>query len=444
MKNEFRFLDFTPNPQQKVALENITSFIKSNKDVFILKGSAGTGKTTIVKAITSYLSEQNIHQRFAAPTARAASVMSDKTDQQAKTMHSQIYTPEQIENGEGIRLNRKNNTERCFTVFFVDEASMISNILSKSGNFFVLKPLLDDYINYVKQGNSKNKIIFIGDAFQLPPIGQDFSPSLNSNYLKKHFGLNSVEYELTQVMRQEEGSNILEMATHVRDAMKRGLINSQISIDREASPFYAMKRYLNEFDFNNHEKVIAICASNHDVSYWNLFIRNKLGLSSSPLKSKDFVVTQSTWLNNNKDWVYKGEYGKIIEVDNSIEKFANLEFINAKIAFPSSAGSKKIITTKVLLDSLKTKYGILKKEQEKHLYAEVMKRNPKFRATLNNADDKYLGAIRLKHSYATTCHKAQGGEWDNVLIHPWKIGIDLPWTYTALTRAKKDVYSYAA
>lgn len=444
MKNEFRFLDFTPNPQQKVALEKITSFIKSNKDVFILKGSAGTGKTSIVNAITSNLDEQNINLRLAAPTARAASVISEKTGQKAKTMHSQIYTPEQIENGEGIRLNRKNNKEKCFTVFFVDEASMISDILSMSGSFFVSKPLLEDYISYVKQGNSNNKIIFIGDVFQLPPIGQDFSPSLNSNYLKKHFGLNSEEYELTQVMRQEEGSNILDTATHIRDMIKRGEINSQISIDREASPFYAMKRYLNEFDFNNHKKVIAICASNNDVNYWNMYIRQKLGLSSSPLKCKDFVVTQNTWLNNSNDWIYKGEYGKIIEIDNSIENFADLGFVNAKIEFPDSSGGNKVITTKVLLDSLKTRYGILKKEQEKHLYAEVMKRNPKFRATLNNADDKYLGAIRLKHAYATTCHKAQGGEWDNVLIHPWKIGKDLPWTYTALTRAKKDVYSYAA
>ena len=168
MKNEFRFLDFTPNPQQKVALEKITSFIKSNKDVFILKGSAGTGKTSIVNAITSNLDEQNINLRLVAPTARAASVISDKTGQKAKTMHSQIYTPEQIENGEGIRLNRKNNKEKCFTVFFVDEASMISDILSMSGSFFVSKPLLEDYISYVKQGNSNNKIIFIGDVFQLP------------------------------------------------------------------------------------------------------------------------------------------------------------------------------------------------------------------------------------------------------------------------------------
>ena len=117
---------------------------------------------------------------------------------------------------------------------------------------------------------------------------------------------------------------------------------------------------------------------------------------------------------------------------------------NAKIEYATSNGGSKIISTKVLLDSLNTRYGILDEEKEKQLFAEVMKHNPQFRTSQNNADDKYLGAIRLKHGYATTCHKAQGGEWDNVLIHPWTIGKDLKWTYTAITRAKREVYSYAA
>lgn len=444
MNNVFSFLDFEPNAQQKVALQQITDFIKSDNDVFILKGSAGTGKTSIVKAITTHLTNSDINQRIAAPTGRAAMIIGSKTGQSSKTMHSQIYTPEKIKNGGGVRLIRKTNQEKAMTIFLVDEASMVSNILTKSENFFVSKPLLEDYIDYVKQGNKDNKIIFIGDKFQLPPVNETFSPALSPKFLSKHFELKSVEYELTQVMRQDEGSGILRTATFIRDLLERGISNSPISIDREKYPSNALNRYLTEFDVNDINKVIAICHSNRDVNYWNNWIRQQLGLSSSILANDDIIVTQNTWLNNSGDWVYKGEYGKIIELETTIEKYANLNFADAKIEYATSNGESKIISTKVLLDSLNTRYGILDEEKEKQLFAEVMKHNPQFRTSQNNADDKYLGAIRLKHGYATTCHKAQGGEWDNVLIHPWTIGKDLKWTYTAITRAKKEVYSYAA
>jgi len=444
MNNVFSFLDFEPNVQQKIAVQQITDFVNSDKDIFILKGSAGTGKTSIVKAITTYLTNSNINQKIAAPTGRAAMIIGNKTGQSSKTMHSQIYTPEKVKNGGGVRLVRKTNKEKAITIFLVDEASMVSNVLTKSENFFVSKPLLEDYIDYVKQGNSANKIIFIGDKFQLPPVNESFSPALSPEYLKKYFGLISLEYELTQVMRQDEGSGILTTATFIRDLLEKGISNSPISIDRENYASNALNRYLSTFDTNDISKVTAICHSNRDVNYWNNWIRRELGISSSILTNDDIIVTQNTWLNNSGDWVYKGEYGKIIEIDNSIERYANLNFANAKIEYATSNGKSKVISTKVLLDSLNTRYGILDEEKEKQLFAEVMKHNPEFRSSQNNADDKYLGAIRLKHGYATTCHKAQGGEWDNVLIHPWTIGKDLKWTYTAITRAKKEVYSYAA
>lgn len=444
MTDIFTFLDFQPNVQQKTALERISSFVKSDNDVFILKGSAGTGKTSIVKAITSYLHKEGVTLRVAAPTGRAAMIIGNKTGQHSKTMHSQIYTPEKIKNGGGVRLIRKMNKEKVFTVFIVDESSMVSNILSKSENFFVSKPLLEDYIDYVKQGNEQNKIIFIGDKFQLPPVKEMFSPALNLDFLNKQFGLRGEEYGLKLVMRQNENSEILEIATGIRDLLEKGISNSHIPLDRERYPSYALNRYLTEFDSNNINKVTAICYSNRDVNYWNNMIRKKLGLSSRILTNNDIVVTQNTWLNNSGDWVYKGEYGKVVELDTSIEKYANLSFANAKIEYATSGNELKVISTKVLLDSLDTRYGILNEEKEKHLFAEVMKHNSKFRTSQNNADDKYLGAIRLKHGYATTCHKAQGGEWDNVLIHPWSIGRDLKWTYTAVTRARKEVYSYVA
>ena len=191
------------------------------------------------------------------------------------------------------------------------------------------------------------------------------------------------------------------------------------------------------------DKISIICDSNRNVDYWNNSVRNALGLSGNTLSIGDLVVVQTTWMGKQGEQLFKGEYGRIIEIDSSIEKFAELSFVDAKIEFQNSSDTKKTITTKVLLDSLNTTYGVLENEKEKHLYAQVMKHNSRYRETENTSDDKYLSALRLKHGFATTCHKAQGGEWDYVLIHPWRIGKDLPWTYTAVTRARKEAFSYA-
>ncbi|WMX16526.1 AAA family ATPase [Aureispira sp. CCB-E] len=436
-------LGFTPNTNQENALNRIVSFINSENDVFILKGSAGTGKTSIVKAITSYLTEKDINFQIGAPTGRAAMIIGEKTQQVSKTLHSQIYIPEKVENG-GVRFDRKENKEKDLTIFLVDEASMVSDQISKSNNFFVTKPLLEEYIDFVKQGNPSNKIIFIGDRYQLPPVKQDFSPALKAKYLYDKYSLSCVEYELTKVMRQGAGSSILKTATSLRDLMSKGIMRGNVSIQREKYPSKALKKYLSVFDNNSIDKVIAICSSNKDVDYWNRWIRRELGIADRKLSVGDFVATQTSWLNKEGQFVCKGEYGRILNVDPSSEKYALLDFVNADIEFIGSSGSRKIVSTKILLDSLDTKYGILEEQQEKYLYAEAMKHNADFRTSQNPSDDKYIGALRLKHAYATTCHKAQGGEWENVLIHPWRLESNLQWAYTAITRAKENVYSYCA
>lgn len=444
MTNFSSLLGFTPNTDQITALKSLTDFVNSKNDVFILKGSAGTGKTSITKAITAHLALQNINFKIGAPTGRATMIIGAKTGQQARTMHSHIYTPERLKHGGGIRLNRKQNQEQAFTVFIVDEASMVSNVLTNNENFFVKKPLLEDYIDFVKQGNQSNKIIFIGDRFQLPPVKSDFSPALNASYLEKRFNLKSDEFELTKVMRQSENSDILSIATTIRDKMKLGYSNSKVLLDEENSSWWAMQRYLGLFDANSLNKIAIICSTNRDVNYWNRMVRKNLGLAKSKLTKQDFVVTQSTWMDDNGEWVSRGEFGKVKKIDNSTRKYAELHFKDAVIEFPTSNGAFKEIKTKVLMDSLNTQDGMLEPEKEKHLYAQVMKHNSKFRESQNNADDKYLGALRLRHGYATTCHKAQGGEWQNVLVHPYKVGKDLQWTYTAITRAKNNVFSYVA
>lgn len=439
-------LDFRPNEQQVEALEKISGFIDSNKDVFILKGSAGTGKTSIVKAVSSFCSASQISCKIAAPTNRAAQIIGSKTSKKSNTIHSLIYTPHQLKNGEGVRMVRKNNNDKIQTIFIVDEASMISNRLNRSDKFFVPKPLLEDFIDFVKQGNPKNRIIFIGDKYQLPPVQEDFSPALDSNYLEQQFGLDCQEYELNQVMRQPENSDILGLATSIRDCIRQR-VQRRFSVCLPQIGNYqdASKLYLDKFCSDSLSRITTICHTNDQVSLWNNMVREELGMSSSIINSNDVVVNQKLWMSRIGDWVYKEETGKILEVDSEEETYAGLHFRNVKVEFKNEFGISKIIKSKVLLESLNTRYGFLDTESEKKLIAESMKRNKVYRISESDVDDEYVGALRLRHGYASTCHKAQGGEWENVIICPsWKIDKDLKWTYTAVTRAKTKVFTFAS
>ena len=445
MKEVFKSLNFTPNLQQKAASTKIIEFIDSDKNVFILKGSAGTGKTSIIKAITEYLGNKGVFQNLAAPTGRAAAVISAKTNQLARTMHSQIYTPEKVEDSHLIQLLPKTNQVSEKTIFIVDEASMVSSILGDRKTFLVSNPLLHDYISYVFSGNKDNKIIFIGDEYQLHPVKENYSAALCSKNLSNTFKLKCDSFELEKVERHAENGDILTLATLLRDEMKKNMAsNINLDIKKEGYSRIALSRYLESFDAQNLSKSIAICSSNRDVAYWNNAIRSSLGLTKNSLVENDIIYVHNAKFSVDGDKVQKGEYGRIVEIESSIEKFGEVDFVNAKIAFQSIGNEEKILSTKILLDSLQTDHGSLVAKQERELLASVMKSNERYRETRDKRDDKYLSALRIKHGYATTCHKAQGGEWDNVLIHPWRLGKDLRWSYTAITRARKEVYSYAA
>ena len=245
-------------------------------------------------------------------------------------------------------------------------------------------------------------------------------------------------------MRQEEGSNILDIAVLIKNFIKQGYTNMNVPVRKEQYPTHAMKRYMSFFDSDKTDKTIAICSTNRDVDYWNNWVRRELGIASAYISEGDFIINQTTWINKSGNWVQKGEFGKIILISTEFETFADLTFTDAIIEFQTFSDTKKQVKAKILLNSLNTNHGILDEEREKKLYADVMKYNAKFRQSKDIADDKFLGAMRLKHGYAVTCHKAQGGEWDNVLIHPWKMGNNLQWAYTAVTRARKNVFSYVA
>jgi exodeoxyribonuclease V len=436
-------LGFDPNQDQLRALEEIKGFLsgESTDDVFILKGSAGTGKTSIVKAITHQLYKQSTLVRILAPTGRAANVIYNKTGVSTQTIHSAIYYPVTLENGN-VQLLRKDNDKRGYTVFIVDESSMVSNQLHFNSDFQVNRPLLDELIDYVKQGNKKNKIIFVGDRFQLPPVKETFSPALCSDYIKSTFNLKCKEIELFEVMRHAEGSEVLQIATDIRDVMMNSSTSTMdVSIDKYQYSSEALKWYLSCYDEDDMDSVTMICAANKNVDTWNKIIRDNLGFKSQFLQLGDKIVTQETWMNKEGQMIFKGSFGRVVSISNTHKEYAGLHFVDAEVCFINN-GIETIIDTKIILESIYTIHGKLSHDKEKKLWAEAMKHNPDFRETLNRFVDPYVGAMRVRHSYAITCHKSQGGEWDNVFVHPWKIGNDLPWTYTAITRARNEVITY--
>ena len=436
-------LGFEANDQQIDAINKLTDFSADNNqdDVVILKGSAGTGKTSIIKAVSKVLWDRDNRIIMMAPTGRASKILKEKTGFDAHTIHSEIYTPEQLENGI-IRLHKKTNENQAYTIFFVDESSMISDNKKSNDSFITENSLLEDLINYVKKGNKNNKIIFIGDKFQLPPIQEGFSPALTKEYLYSNYSLKCNEIELTKVMRQADGSNILDMATLLRDQMIKG--NSEfygLNISASGYSRYAMERYLRCYNPDDISAVTVICGANTNVDTWNNWIRKELGFANETISNGDFIVTQQSHIDSDGNFIFKGEFGKITDIGIQNEEFGGFKFRDVEIEF-TSMGEKIKSKCKILLDSLTTKHGKMQYDDERKLYAEVMKHNKKFRETEDIRDDKYLSALRIKYGYASTCHKAQGGEWKNVLIHPWKLGKDLPWTYTAITRATESVFTY--
>jgi exodeoxyribonuclease-5 len=437
-------LEITPTNEQKVALEMAGQFISADcSDAFmIIQGSAGTGKSTIVKAITDYLNDTNQSFALAAPTGKAAKVMQSKTGYSAKTLHSLIYNTEQLENGYGVKLTRKTNLNQKICIYIVDEASMISDKQSSSEKFVSGTPLLSDFIKFVKEGNRQNKIIFIGDIYQLPPVGSLESPALSIDYLQGQKKLKGSLAVLTEVKRQGSDSYILKNATNLRKCIEnghffQGIVGERIS-NRTTG---ALHKYVELYERENFGKVAFIAWTNKDVNWFNNAIRKRLGFDNTSLCAGDQISMHQNWLGNGH-LILKGETG-IIRSVNTNETYADMNFVTAEIEFTDHKGTPFLITSKVLIESLISETGEIGFENENTLFAEAMKRNGAFRESKSIADDKYLSALRLRYAYATTCHKAQGSEWEHVILHPY-MNKDLRWQYTAITRASKELYTFAA
>jgi hypothetical protein len=472
------------NGQQEL-LKMLNQFLEDKTSCFLLKGYAGTGKTFMMKGLTDYLKSINRPFVLAAPTGRAAKVISQRTKSKAYTIHKTIYSNQDIkeyktESEDGTETfkfyyNLKNNEDQANTVYIIDESSMLSDMYSE-GEFFRFGSgfLLQDLLKYINFDNNdhKKKLIFIGDNAQLPPVNMNFSPALNEQYLIEKCQITVSNYELTEVVRQQKDSGILKNATQIRASLKTNTFN-QIDIETNFSDIIPIQHqdllpsYLNACGNQIDDDTIIIAYSNSSVKEYNDFVRNHFFPNQSTITEGDKIIL----VNNNYNYqieLLNGDFGIIKEVSqtnekrnitlkrknkagNVVEIKVPLQFRNVTIQFKDADEKPYDISCKIIENILYSKERDLSSDELKALYLDFKIRNPNLKVgtkELKDAlrTDKYFNALRVKFGYAITCHKSQGGEWKRAFVN-CKTAMGyfnasyFRWLYTALTRAKEVLYT---
>ena len=448
---------FTVTTQQDVALQKLSAFILSEKtdQLFILKGYAGTGKTSIIGTIVKNLWKVTMSPVLAAPTGRAAKMMSNYSGYQAQTIHRKIYYPKKSSGGKMQFVLQKNKHKN--TVFIIDEASMISDF-GGDAKLFENGSLLDDLIDYVYSGRNC-KLIFIGDTAQLPPVKLDLSPALDQDKLSLSYQKDVDHIELNEVVRQQQESGILHNATLIREAIKNQFfedfkfeLNIADDFVRLVDGYEIMDAINDSYSSGGYEETAIVVRSNKRANIYNEQIRSRILFQENEIAAGDFLMVVKNnyfWVKPNSDagFIANGDIVEILEIFEIIDLYG-FRFAEVKVQMVDYPKMKPFETV-LILDTLTVNAPSLTYEQSNELYQEVQKdyadetsKYKKFQKVKNN---KYFNALQVKFSYAMTCHKSQGGQWDNVFVEqPYlKDGVNedyLRWLYTACTRAKEKLY----
>lgn len=435
------FLPFVPTTEQVVILEKIKMFLHNEEDFLIVKGAAGTGKTSIMKAVADYLNQQNIGFELLAPTGRAAKNIASKAGYQAETIHAHIYIPETDTEQAKVRFIKKANkhTEQC--VYIIDESSMISDLVNNSQDFESDTPILSDLIAFIKQGNKTNKFIFVGDDCQLPPVGYKAhaqSPALDLPYLQKTFQYQGDVVRLSRVMRQSEGSYILDAAYELRTYIQQEQVYTAAIGKAMYKSDHVTDLYLKRFEINNPQNVAIIAYTNDYVANCNKLIRQKLGLGGLLAKG-DLVVLTQNYFGKNFTYIPNGEIAKVVAT-GAIRTVAELRFMEVELAFFDGENEAYTISTKIMVDVLDNP-KLVTHDKKKALFTSANKNNPAYRSSKDARDDEFLSAIQVNYAHAFNCHKAQGSEWNTVLLNSWMPDADQRFLYTGITRAKSELFT---
>lgn len=438
--------------------------------VLIITGSAGTGKTSLIKEIVNHLNKKPLEYYLLAPTGRAAHNLENHVSEVAETspttIHSFLYKKDDESIQEIPEILKFSVTEEKIVdnaVIIIDEASMLSHEATNEKDFlqFGSGNLFRDLTDYLDLSNSNRKLILVGDPCQLPPINVSQSEVLNIDYLKQYFEKNHIEHiHLKEVHRQLKGSNILKSATVLRDKLdNKDFLQLPIDIDHNEIHHLNMDDALEKYLWMYGNNSIFLSYTNKDVHDINLRFRNLLHLDSRKLEKKErLILMKNSWVNSQ--YLYNGDF-LIIENLGAVESFTinipqkqaspiaiTLEFQDIELRKEDSFSSIKckILHHKIWNDEIENSTKELQALviHFKQRYPHLHRGTPEYKQTIQN--DPYINALYLRFGYAITCHKAQGGEWDNVYINLARPQNDLKtlngfkWIYTALTRSKKYAY----
>lgn len=446
-----------PTPKQDMTLQLLANFLisKENNIIFLLKGFAGTGKTTIIGDLVTNLWNISLKAVLMAPTGRAAKVMANYSKTQAHTIHRKIYFPKK-ERGGGIRFVLAPNKHRN-TVFIVDEASMIPDTPADS-KLFENGSLLDDLIQFVYSGH-QCKLILIGDTAQLPPVHLTLSPALDEHQLQVNYNKEVTLIELDEVVRQAQDSGILVNATNLRDQLQSEFydrfqfsVESYADIIRLIDGFEIQEAIESSYAANGKEETVFIVRSNKRANLYNESIRNRILFLENEIATGDYLMVVKNnyfWLKPNSDagFIANGDIVEVLEIF-SIKALYGFKFAEVKVRMTDYPNQKPFETV-LLLDTIHAETPSLSYEDGNTLYQEVLKdyahETSKYKKFLAVKNNKYFNALQVKFSYAITCHKSQGGQWHTVFVEQPYLpnGPDreyLRWLYTAITRAREKLY----
>ena len=450
-------LDFEPTQSQLIWFSEISNFILSNdlNSVFVLKGYAGSGKTTLLGSLVHQLNMINFKAVLIAPTGRAAKVLSSYSKHPAYTIHKQIYNTKSEGTGNIIFQLRKNTYKN--TIFIVDEASMIGNEIIEN-KLSKNNLLLNDLIEYVKDGY-KCKLLFVGDPAQLPPINLTLSPALDSDLLKEFYFDKVFIVELTFVVRQKQNSGILNNATVIRKQLNQKIYNQFkfningcddiINLNDTNNIFEVVE---SAYDVSGIDQTVFIVRSNKRAYLFNKQIRQSILDNEDDLSVGDRLMV----LKNNYFWlpqtsrpgfIANGDIIEIIKIKSKKDIygffFAEVQVI--LVDYPEELPFDTII----LLDTLRITTASLSYEETNRLYKNIKEdyvdEKSRFKQLLKVKGNKFFNALQVKYAYAITCHKSQGGQWENVFVEKPYLPVGqnkeyLRWLYTAVTRSTKNLY----
>jgi len=447
-------LDFQPTLGQEDLIRELGHFLASEdtSEIMLVKGYAGTGKTTLVKSLVKTLSALKQKSVLLAPTGRAAKVLIAYSGHPAWTIHKKIYRQKSGSDGLGeFVLDRNLHKQTCF---IVDEASMIGDRSPEA--FFGSGDLLRDLVDYVEAG-SHCRLVLVGDTAQLPPVGLEMSPALSRERLES-FGYRVREIELTDVVRQAEDSGILHNATSIRNLITDGL-EDYPRFNFDAFPDITMisgaellETISSSYDRYGTSDTIVVTRSNKRANKFNAGIRSQILWREEQLSPGDLLMVVKNnyfWKDEDKriDFIANGD---IIRVEKvlSTEEVHGHKFAIILISLPDYKDIE--MEVKVLLDVIDLEAPSLNYDQQKTLYLSVAEDYPnepsKRKVAEKISTDPYYNALQVKFAYAVTCHKAQGGQWKSVFLDQGyftdeMLSLDyLRWLYTAFTRASEKLY----